>query len=56
VSRNGKAKLPKFTKATLPSKRCLGCGRPFDWRKKWEKVWAEVKYCSDRCRQAKPGR
>lgn len=24
-----------------------------EWRKKWEKVWAEVKYCSDRCRKAK---
>nr|WP_232727952.1 DUF2256 domain-containing protein [Acidovorax sp. 69] len=23
---------------------------PFTWRKKWEKVWDEVKYCSDRCR------
>ncbi len=22
----------------------------FTWRKKWEKVWNEVKYCSDRCR------
>lgn len=20
------------------------------WRKKWENVWDEVKYCSDRCR------
>ncbi|RYE16560.1 MAG: DUF2256 domain-containing protein, partial [Sphingobacteriaceae bacterium] len=26
---------------------------PFDWRKKWEKCWDEVKYCSDRCRKAK---
>ncbi|MFN5679800.1 MAG: DUF2256 domain-containing protein, partial [Flavobacteriia bacterium] len=24
--------------------------RPFSWRKKWEKNWDEVKYCSDRCR------
>ena len=21
------------------------------WRKKWEKSWDEVKYCSDRCRR-----
>jgi hypothetical protein len=20
------------------------------WRKKWEKNWDDVKYCSDRCR------
>jgi hypothetical protein len=47
-------KLPKrFTKATLPSKTCLTCGRPFDWRKKWARVWDEVKYCSDRCRAGK---
>jgi hypothetical protein len=29
------------------------CGRPFDWRKKWEKVWEDVKYCSDKCRKSK---
>ncbi|PPT74224.1 DUF2256 domain-containing protein [Xanthomonas arboricola pv. populi] len=28
----------------------MQCGRPFRWRKKWERVWDEVKYCSDRCR------
>jgi hypothetical protein len=37
-------------KADLPQKTCTVCGRPFAWRKKWEKVWDEVKYCSDRCR------
>ncbi|MGX5660634.1 DUF2256 domain-containing protein [Castellaniella ginsengisoli] len=21
------------------------------WRKKWSKVWDEVKYCSERCRR-----
>ncbi|MDO9013360.1 MAG: DUF2256 domain-containing protein [Polynucleobacter sp.] len=40
-------------KGDLPSKDCVCCGRPFNWRKKWEKVWNEVKYCSDRCRQNK---
>ena len=38
-------------KSELPQKICLTCGRPFLWRKKWEKVWHEVKYCSDKCRQ-----
>jgi hypothetical protein len=37
-------------KSDLPEKTCITCGRPFSWRKKWEKVWDEVKYCSDRCR------
>ncbi|MFP5516101.1 MAG: DUF2256 domain-containing protein [Alphaproteobacteria bacterium] len=37
-------------KADLPAKICPVCNRPFTWRKKWERVWDEVKYCSDRCR------
>ncbi|WP_183503869.1 DUF2256 domain-containing protein [Methylobacterium brachythecii] len=37
-------------KADLPQKICAQCGRPFAWRKKWERVWEEVRYCSDRCR------
>ncbi|WP_395731355.1 DUF2256 domain-containing protein [Prosthecobacter sp.] len=40
-------------KQDLPSKPCLVCGRPFTWRKKWEKVWDEVKFCSERCRRSK---
>ncbi|MGR3809236.1 DUF2256 domain-containing protein [Jiulongibacter sp. NS-SX5] len=36
-------------KAHLPSKICPVCHRPFTWRKKWEKNWDEVKYCSKRC-------
>ncbi len=32
------------------AKTCTTCARPFQWRKKWEKVWDEVKYCSERCR------
>lgn len=45
------AKMQK--KGDLPQKTCLVCARPFTWRKKWEKVWDEVKYCSDRCRNAR---
>ncbi|WP_109664102.1 DUF2256 domain-containing protein [Roseicyclus mahoneyensis] len=41
-------------KSDLPQKTCVTCGRPFTWRKKWEKVWDEVRYCSDRCRNARP--
>lgn len=42
-------------KASLPSKPCLACGRPMSWRRAWAKNWAEVKYCSDRCRSARGG-
>ena len=49
-------KPKRFTKATRPSKPCAVCGRPFNWRKTWARVWDEVKYCSDRCRAEKTGR
>ncbi|MFN5641440.1 MAG: DUF2256 domain-containing protein [Sphingobacteriales bacterium] len=38
-------------KADLPSKICPICNLPFTWRKKWEKNWDHVKYCSERCRR-----
>lgn len=40
-------------KQHLPTKVCVACMRPFTWRKKWEPIWEEVKYCSDRCRSQK---
>ena len=40
-------------KQHLPSKTCPVCGLPFSWRKKWAKIWNEVKYCSERCRYKK---
>ncbi|MFZ4554844.1 MAG: DUF2256 domain-containing protein [Pseudanabaena sp.] len=43
----------KGNKSFLPSKNCAVCDKPFSWRKKWEKCWDEVKYCSDRCRKQK---
>lgn len=39
-------------KPDLPSKTCAACGLPFTWRKKWERDWDNVKYCSDRCRRS----
>jgi hypothetical protein len=36
-------------------KICKTCGRAFAWRKKWEKDWDVVKYCSDACRGSNPG-
>ncbi|MFT6766167.1 MAG: hypothetical protein ACJA1Y_000194 [Burkholderiaceae bacterium] len=36
-------------KQDLPQKICLHCGLPFSWRKKWERDWEQVRYCSKRC-------
>ncbi len=35
----------------LPTKVCDYCGREFEWRKKWERNWEAVRFCSTRCRQ-----
>ena len=34
-------------------KTCDSCGRAIEWRKKWERNWDEVRYCSDACRKRK---
>lgn len=47
-----KEPFPK-KKGQLPTKICATCGRPFEWRKRWERNWDEVRYCSERCRRAK---
>ncbi|QJD78103.1 DUF2256 domain-containing protein [Spirosoma rhododendri] len=39
-------------KSELPTKICPVCNRPFAWRKKWERDWDSVVYCSDACRSA----
>lgn len=43
-------------KPHLPQKTCATCGRPFAWRKKWARVWDEVRHCSDACRKARKPR
>jgi hypothetical protein len=46
--------MPKHVPPSLRStKACTVCGLPFQWRKKWGKVWDEVKYCSERCRRSR---
>ncbi|MGL5252640.1 MAG: DUF2256 domain-containing protein [Moraxella sp.] len=40
-------------KSDFPSKICPVCQRPFVWRKKWDKNWADVVYCSKRCQAAR---
>lgn len=36
-------------------KVCAGCGRTITWRKKWERNWKQIRYCSERCRKKKLG-
>jgi len=38
-------------KGYLPQKPCVVCQRPMIWRKKWERDWDAVKFCSERCRR-----
>lgn len=46
--------MPKgIDKKHLPTKICPVCNLPFIWRKKWEKNWDSVKYCSEKCRRNK---
>ena len=32
---------------------CKTCKKAFSWRKKWERDWENVLYCSERCRKNK---
>ncbi|WP_344198765.1 DUF2256 domain-containing protein, partial [Aeromicrobium alkaliterrae] len=36
---------------TPPAKTCASCGRRIEWRKKWERDWDSVRYCSTACRR-----
>ncbi|MGX9962908.1 DUF2256 domain-containing protein [Roseomonas sp. F4] len=40
-------------KPNLPEKICAACARPFAWRRKWARDWAEVRFCSDACRSGR---
>jgi hypothetical protein len=42
-------------KSDLPEKICVACQLPFAWRKKWERDWDAVRYCSERCRRGGTG-
>ena len=43
----------RATAAQPDDKTCASCGRRIEWRKKWEKNWDDVRYCSDACRKRK---
>ncbi|ATC87369.1 DUF2256 domain-containing protein [Pseudoalteromonas arctica] len=38
-------------KLNLPQKICPICNKPFTWRKKWQRDWDNVIFCSERCRR-----
>ena len=38
-------------KNDLPTKICPTCERSFSWRKKWERDWEQVIYCSKKCKK-----
>lgn len=38
------------TALTHPPKTCATCGRQIEWRKKWERDWDSIRFCSDGCR------
>jgi hypothetical protein len=40
------------TSEPTPTKPCAVCGRTITWRRKWERDWESVRYCSDACRRA----
>ncbi len=42
---------PPRNPKNLPTKLCPVCKREFTWRKKWERDWGRVVYCSERCRR-----
>ncbi|MEG3110502.1 DUF2256 domain-containing protein [Pantoea sp. T14] len=41
----------KGNKKALPVRYCKCCMKPMTWRKKWERCWDDVQYCSERCRR-----
>ena len=42
-----------MNKYNFEPKFCPVCERSFDWRKKWEKNWNKVIYCSKKCKMNK---
>ncbi|WP_226064953.1 DUF2256 domain-containing protein [Kaistella polysaccharea] len=45
--------MKNVKKGNLPTKICEVCTLSFSWRKKWEKDWESVKYCSEKCKKNK---
>ncbi|MEM7754415.1 MAG: DUF2256 and DUF3253 domain-containing protein [Planctomycetota bacterium] len=46
--------MPRKAASPPPEpKTCAACGRTIEWRKKWERDWDSVRYCSNTCRRRK---
>lgn len=45
------SKSPGRSSPDRSDKICVACGRRIEWRKKWERDWDEVRYCSTQCRR-----
>lgn len=52
-SRSARGASDSSSGAAPADKTCRSCGRRIEWRKKWERNWDEVVYCSDACRRQK---
>jgi hypothetical protein len=35
----------------VDDRTCVVCGRRIEWRRKWERDWAQVRHCSAACRR-----
>ena len=40
-------------KLKLDSKICIKCNKTFNWRKKWERDWSKIQFCSKKCKGEK---
>jgi len=40
----------KHSLMKIQVKFCIYCGREIQWRKKWQKTWGQIRYCSKACR------
>ncbi|WP_432547912.1 DUF3253 domain-containing protein [Kineococcus sp. SYSU DK004] len=49
------ADAPSRASVRPPEKDCAVCGRTITWRRKWERDWDAVRYCSDACRRRARG-
>lgn len=50
----GGARLGGMSRSAAPEpaeKICASCGRRIEWRKKWERDWDQVTFCSTSCRR-----
>ncbi len=43
--------MSRSTPTDPAEKVCASCGRRIEWRKKWERNWEHVKFCSTACRR-----